>query len=92
MDNGIVTAATDKQARELFERESLRQSLAAGSLHLRGVAASLRRLVEVSDDGTGPAAVDDAAILRLLAHTVELEADAMSEAEAFLNGQRKAVA
>jgi hypothetical protein len=63
--------------------EEIRLRLAAGSLSLRGVAEALRRLEnDLYDDDRG----NDAVIVRLLEHAVEAEADAMGEAEAFLNG------
>jgi hypothetical protein len=68
--------------------EDLRRRMEDGSLNLRGVAAALRHLENVLDGIDN--APDEAVILRLLARDVELEADAMGEAEAFLNG--KAVA
>jgi len=63
--------------------EQIRLRLAAGSLSLRGVAEALHRLEnDLYDDERG----NDAVIVRLLEHVVEAEADAMGEAEAFLNG------
>jgi len=70
----------------LSENEVLRRRLEAGSLNLRGVVATLRLLEdEISDEQ-----VHLASVVRLLAHIVDEEADAMGDAEGFLNG--KAVA
>ncbi len=68
------------------ESEGRRHRLAEGSLNLRGVVSILRMLEQDLDDD------QDAAIstVRLLARIVDEEADAMGEAEEFLNG--KAVA
>lgn len=68
------------------ESEVLRHRMEDGSLNLRGVVAVLRQLEELLDDDQGQAI----AIARLLARIVDEEADAMGDAEAFLN--RKAVA
>ena len=75
--------------------ELVRNQMMQGSLNLRGVAATLRRLSEdFSEDhervnsGNGDAAV----ILGLLAKDVDLEADAMGDAEAFLLNLSKPVA
>ena len=59
----------------------LRDRMDQGSLNLRGVAAMLRRLEE---DYQGPKDEELGNALRLLARDVDLEADAMGEAEAFL--------
>jgi hypothetical protein len=70
----------------LSENEVLRRRLEAGSLNLRGVVATLRLLEdEISDEQ-----VHLASVVRLLARVVDEEADAMGDAEGFLNG--KAVA
>ena len=67
-----------------YERaEKIRLRLAAGSASLRGVAEALHRLEnDLYDDERG----NDAVLVRMLSHVVEGEADAMGEAEAFLNG------
>jgi len=65
------------------EAEKIRLRLAEGSLSLHGAAEALHRLEnDLYDDERG----NDAVIVRLLEHVVEAEADAMGEAEAFLNG------
>ena len=61
----------------------LRDRMDEGSLNLRGVAAMLRRLEE-DHQGQGPEDEELGNALRLLARDVDLEADAMGEAEAFL--------
>jgi hypothetical protein len=77
---GAVRAIKPKVA-----ADALRQRMERGSLNLHGVAALLMHLASSAEDEMDP-------ILRLLARDVDLEADAMGEAEAFLNGHWKAVA
>ena len=66
------------------ESEVLRRRLEEGSLNLRGVVATLSLL----EDGIADAQL--ASVVGLLVRVVDREADAMGDAEAFLNG--KAVA
>jgi hypothetical protein len=75
--------------RPIADPETLRLRMSSGSLNLRGVAGMLSRLANDAEDEMDPILRP---ILRLLARDVDLEADAMGEAEVFLLGRAKVVA
>jgi len=85
----LRVAPTPAAAEASTTTEELRSRLEKGSLSLRGVASALDLLAEDLEDSSLnidaflPAAAN---ILGLLGRDVEREADAMGDAEAFLNG------